>query len=73
MDGDDVPTLDAAGLVGELLPFTAPPAPWVVVAFRAVDGRELRLCDFCSAGATGSHYRSWLAVEHVPPERCFWG
>jgi DUF1680 family protein len=73
MDGDDVPTLDAAGLVGELAPFTAPPEPWVLVAFRAADGRELRLCDFCSAGATGSHYRSWIKVEHVPSERCFWG
>jgi uncharacterized protein len=73
MDGDDVPTLNADGLLGERVPFSAPPEPWLVMRFRGEDGRDVALCDFASAGATGSHYRSWLKVDHVPAERRFWG
>jgi DUF1680 family protein len=39
--------------------------PWVLCEFRTVDGRPVRLCDFASAGADGSSYRSWLQVEHA--------
>jgi hypothetical protein len=34
--------------------------------FTAADGKTLRLCDFASAGATGSPYRSWLPIKGAP-------
>jgi len=37
--------------------------PWVLVKIPTVDGRPLNLVDFASAGAAGTHYRSWLAGE----------
>jgi len=40
-------------------------APWLRVE---LDGqRTLTLCDFASAGATGTRYRSWLPVANAPP------
>jgi hypothetical protein len=41
--------------------------PIVLVEYLAAGGRAVRLCDFASAGADGSAYRSWLKVEHVTP------
>ena len=41
--------------------------PWLLVELRASDGRQLRLCDFASAGAAGTRYRSWLQATHAPP------
>ena len=40
--------------------------PILLVDVKAADGRIVRLCDFASAGADGSAYRSWLKVEHAP-------
>ena len=34
--------------------------PWVLVEVVSVNGKRLRLCDFASAGAFGTRYRSWL-------------
>jgi DUF1680 family protein len=77
MDPDDVPTLSAHVLSAGLR-LTGPsagdetfvgllPRPWLTVAVPAVDGRELVLCDFASAGAAGTHYRSWLPVTGLSP------
>jgi uncharacterized protein len=41
--------------------------PWVLLEVPTPGGRNLRLCDFASAGAAGTRYRSWLAAEHCPP------
>ena len=40
--------------------------PWVLVKVPTVDGRPLTLVDFASAGAAGTHYRSWLTGEPCP-------
>jgi hypothetical protein len=29
---------------------------------KAADGRPVYLCDFATAGAYGTHYRSWIPV-----------
>jgi uncharacterized protein len=44
-------------------------APWLVMEVSAKDDQTLRLVDYASAGATGTHYRSWLpsAPDSVPP------
>ena len=39
-------------------------APWVVIELPGA--RPLRLCDFASAGAAGTRYRSWLPVAAPP-------
>jgi DUF1680 family protein len=31
------------------------------------DGKRLRLCDFASAGRSGTRYRTWLAAVNPPP------
>ena len=45
--------------------------PWLVVNVPTVDGRPLHLVDFASAGAAGTHYRSWLAAANPPPAPAF--
>jgi len=65
IDPDDVPELSASGLSGEFVPCSQMLKPWVLFKIKANDGRDLFLCDYASAGATGTHYRSWLPVEGV--------
>jgi hypothetical protein len=69
MDAESIPVLDAAGLdfrrVEEEGAFVN---PWLLLAGKAADGREVRLCDFASAGAAGTAYRSWLPVRGVAPQ-----
>jgi len=67
IDPDDIPTLDATSLSGELISWDGWLQPWILVKFQGKDGRELFLCDFASAGASGTPYRSWLSVEGVSP------
>ena len=42
-------------------------APWLIVDVPRADGTALRLCDFASAGARGSHYVSWLPADQIAP------
>jgi hypothetical protein len=41
----------------------------VLVEVKGKDGRPVRLCDFGSAGATGTEYRSWLQVHFDGPTK----
>jgi hypothetical protein len=41
--------------------------PILLMELTGVDGRKVRLCDFASAGVSGSPYRSWLEVKNVSP------
>jgi len=41
--------------------------PWVLVDLPTANAKPLRLCDFASAGAAGTHYRSWLVAQDCPP------
>lgn len=67
MDPDDIPTLDSKALSAELAAWSGWIKPYILLRFYANDGRELLLCDFASAGATGTPYRSWLPIENVCP------
>jgi hypothetical protein len=67
MDPDDIPALDARGLSGKPVSWDGWLRPWMLLKFRGKDGRELLLCDFASAGASGTPYRSWLPMEGVSP------
>ena len=45
-----------------------PLRPWLLVDLPSTDGKNIRLCDYASAGATGTRYRSWLpAANPLPP------
>jgi DUF1680 family protein len=65
-DPDAVPELSAAGLQGKLVDSTHWVPPIVLMEFAAANGTKLRLCDFASAGVTGSPYRSWLPIKGAP-------
>lgn len=41
--------------------------PIVMAEAATTAGKTVRLCDFATAGADGSRYRSWLRVENVAP------
>jgi len=67
MDPSEIPALDARPLEGKVIDSTERMPPVLLVEFNAIDGQKVRLCDFGSAGTTGSPYRSWLPVKNVRP------
>jgi hypothetical protein len=73
MDPADMPELDLSSIPLELLPAddaimkNGTLAPIVAVATQTPEGKRVVLCDFGSAGAYGTLYRSWLPVRNAPP------
>ncbi|HVK57682.1 MAG TPA: laminin G domain-containing protein, partial [Candidatus Kapabacteria bacterium] len=41
--------------------------PMLIARITAANGAEIRLCDFASAGATGTRYWSWLPMTNSAP------
>ncbi|MFC1694231.1 beta-L-arabinofuranosidase domain-containing protein [Candidatus Latescibacterota bacterium] len=62
---DEIPVLNANTL--ELVPVVVTDFPHPLSAYRvkAKDGSTVVLCDFATAGMTGTLYRSWLPVEGI--------
>lgn len=76
-DPDDLPTLDVNRLRMEPTTWDGAFPPWFLVRVPTTDGRGIVLCDFASAGVTGTHYRSWLPAIGGKPmpfsrERAAW-
>ena len=65
------PTFDARNLGPEPATWDDWLAPWLLFAVHTADGEEAMLCDFASAGQTGSLYRSWLPFTVAPQRRPF--
>jgi uncharacterized protein len=42
-------------------------APQLLLATNTLDAKEVRLCDFASAGLSGSRYRTWLPLRFASP------
>ncbi len=62
-DPDDVPPIAIEELTLASTEVSRPVAqPWVAFEARTTDGRRLVLCDFASAGAAGTPYRTWLPL-----------
>ncbi len=70
-DVDDVPAISLNHLAFEKPAAPGRFRPLVFFAFQGVDGQKINLCDFATAGAYGTHYRSWLPVADAPPPK-FW-
>ncbi len=72
IDPDDIPTLDARGLMGKRIAWDGEIPPLLLMEFEAIDGHKLRLCDFGSAGEGGSPYMSWLRIINADKEADYW-
>ena len=59
MDPDDVPALDTAELDASPAESGGQFQPIILLKVKAADGRSVYLCDFATAGAYGTNYRSW--------------
>ncbi len=66
MSCDNIPTLDARKLRPKKVKSKSWIEPWMLWEFVADDGSKVKLCDFASAGVTGTFYRTWLPVKNAP-------
>ncbi|QEH32165.1 Non-reducing end beta-L-arabinofuranosidase [Aquisphaera giovannonii] len=62
----DPPSLGKSITLGKLVDWSASPTPVLLVEASTTAGPIL-LCDFASAGADGSPYRTWLRAEQAGP------
>jgi hypothetical protein len=63
--------LDGCKPIGVPVSWEREPKPWVLLKFKINDGHDLILCDFASAGATGTNYKTWMAIKNIPDHRYF--
>jgi hypothetical protein len=66
-----VPALEAGGLTLESTGWDGWHPPQILLEGKTPQGRLIRLCDFASAGATGTLYRTWLPVTQAAPNQPF--
>lgn len=62
-----IPQLNARNLAWELENTSHTVKPWVLLKVRAMNGKDVVLCDFATAGAYGNPYRTWLPIANVNP------
>ena len=63
MDPDDIPSLNTTQLNATPAEGGGQFQPIVLLKVKSAEGTFIQLCDFATAGAYGTHYRSWLPVE----------
>lgn len=62
-DPNQLPAVDTAHLDATPVPWAGPaPAPWLLLRLPTEHG-DLFLCDYASAGAAGTPYRTWLPLR----------
>ena len=66
-DADEIPPLDVKRLSHAEQSYAGRFVPMLLMRFKGADGREVNLCDFATAGAYGTEYRSWLQAVNTPP------
>ena len=67
MDPETVPEIDARGLKLQAVESKRSIKPWLLVKVKAINGQEVTLCDFATAGAYGNYYRTWLPIRNLQP------
>lgn len=67
-DPRSLPLLEAVPLPETELSWARPPLPLLLLKLPAADGQPVVLCDFASAGATGTPYVSWLPARGAAPQ-----
>ncbi len=65
------PLIDADQLDPQPLAWEDWHSPMLLLQARTAQGEPLYLCDFASAGATGTLYRSWLPITRALPSLPF--
>ena len=66
-DPTNPPSLDLACQPSKPGGWNRSPQPMLLLRFATVDGKEITLCDFASAGACGNVYCSWLPANGFEP------
>ena len=66
---DQIPELGAATLKGRFVQCKDWLPAMMLVEYRAKNGNKVRLCDFASAGESGTPYKSWLEISGVSKTR----
>ncbi len=66
-DPDQMNALDADHLSYEMLKTSGPLAPLCSLKFKDVEGHDVILRDFASAGNRGTVYRSWMPMTNAAP------
>ncbi len=66
-DPDDIPELSLGNVEFAVETRDDFLAPWLLARVPTADGESIVLCDFASAGATGTTYRSWLPASGMEP------
>lgn len=61
----DIPAIDIAGLELDPVVITDYPKPIAAYRIKAKNGADIVLCDFATAGMTGTFYQSWLPYGGV--------
>jgi len=67
MDPAAVPELDARDLKFQFEKTRLSIQPVELIKIKAINGEEVTLCDFATAGAYGNYYRTWLPVRNIAP------
>lgn len=60
------PSLDVTTLKCRAVKWRDWHAPEMLFRAEAANGKTVHLCDYASAGETGTPYHSWLPVKHAP-------
>jgi len=64
---DELPIINLRTLTASVEKPSGWMAPWLLVTVDTGTGDKLTLCDFASAGATGTQYRTWLPATGMSP------
>ncbi len=68
-EDNNLTEFDARTLGFQFVASKRPVQPWMMIKVKGINGVEVTLCDFASAGAYGNPYKTWLKVANVEPVR----
>lgn len=66
-ESNNLPEFDARNLRFQFVTSNRQIQPWILIKVKGINGTEVTLCDFASAGAYGNPYKTWLKVADIEP------